>query len=91
MIDLAQPLLIDPDGLSMDLGGLSIDQGVLLIDQGNADRPRSVDRPRVFLREENTTTDILPYNYEACGCRNSQWQKIVLLNSDILVKYLRET
>ena len=41
MIDLAQPLLIDPDCLSMDLGGLSIDPGVLLIDQENADRSRS--------------------------------------------------
>ena len=41
MIDLAQPLLIDPDGLLMDLGGLSIDPGVLLIDQENADRSRS--------------------------------------------------
>ena len=41
MIDLAQPLLIDPDGLSIDLGGLSIDPGVLLIDQESADRSRS--------------------------------------------------
>ena len=41
MIDLAQSLLIDPDGLSKDLGGLSIDPGVLLIDQENADRSRS--------------------------------------------------
>ena len=41
MIDLAQSLRIDPDGLLMDLGGLLIDPGVLLIDQENADRSRS--------------------------------------------------
>ena len=59
----------------------------MLIDPGLDDR----SRVNIYIPGENTTTDILPYNLEACGCRYSQWQKIVLLNSDILVKYLCET
>ena len=50
-----------------------------------------IDLELIYIPGENTTTDILPYNLEACGCRYSQWQKIALLNSDILVKYLCKT